>query len=311
MVLCETIYLRDTDNGKMDIYKFITVQDLIKRGAVADLYDGKVGFVYANDKSLLFEGIKDTNIDAYYFLLVQEGTARVEIDMRVTDMNAREIFLFTPFSVVDLKNVSEGFSVLCLFIERALFERIPNYSRFHGLSNQIGISKIMLESQSFHQIENTFFVFASYISRKHTFQEGLTLVLSNFFLLQIIEELYGLKSDAPMHIRHKDELIQRFFDLLSIHHKEQHGIRFYADALCVSTTYLSRIIREATRKTVYYYIAEKIFTSARHLLACTDYTIADIANKMNFSDQSAFGKFFKAKAGVSPAQYRKLLGNRH
>ncbi|HIZ84949.1 MAG TPA: helix-turn-helix domain-containing protein [Candidatus Coprenecus stercoravium] len=99
------------------------------------------------------------------------------------------------------------------------------------------------------------------------------------------------------------------FATIAISSKEQHVIQFYAGALCVSTTYLSRIIREATQKTVYYYIAEKIFTSARHLLACTDDTMADIANKMNFSDQSAFGKFFKAKAGMSPAQYRKLLGN--
>lgn len=73
------------------------------------------------------------------------------------------------------------------------------------------------------------------------------------------------------------------------------------------TTYLSRIIRETTHKTAYYYIGEKLFTSARHLLACTDYTIAEIAGQMNFSDQSAFGKFFKAKAGVLPAQYRGVL----
>lgn len=57
----------------MDIYKIITVNDLIKRTAVTDLYKGKVGFVYADNKSHLFEEIKDTNIDAYYFLLVQEG----------------------------------------------------------------------------------------------------------------------------------------------------------------------------------------------------------------------------------------------
>lgn len=293
----------------MSIYKYITVKDLIAKDAVTNLYMEKMGFVHANNKSRIFKEIRDTNIDAYYFLLVQKGTASVEIDMRWMDMQEGEILLLTPFSIVNFRNIAESFSVLCLFIERSLFERIPNYNRFHALLTQTGISKIRLETRSFHPIENTFSVFATYISRKHTFHEGLTLVLSDFLLLQIIEELYSLKSDVPIHIRHKDELTQQFFNLLSIHYKEQHGIQFYANALCVSTTYLSRIIRETTQKTVYYYIAEKIFTSARHLLACTDDTIADIANKMNFSDQSAFGKFFKAKAGMSPAQYRKQLGN--
>ena len=46
----------------MDIYKIITVNDLIKRTAVTDLYKGKVGFVYADNKSHLFEEIKDSNL---------------------------------------------------------------------------------------------------------------------------------------------------------------------------------------------------------------------------------------------------------
>ena len=80
----------------MDIYKIITVNDLIKRTAVTDLYKGKVGFVYADNKSHLFEEIKDTNIDAYYFLLVQEGTAHVEIDMCTMDMHKNCLLYTSP-----------------------------------------------------------------------------------------------------------------------------------------------------------------------------------------------------------------------
>ena len=199
----------------MSIYKYITVKDLIAKDAVTNLYMEKMGFVHADNESRIFKEIRDTNIDAYYFLLVQKGTASVEIDMRWVDMREGEILLLTPFSIVNFRNIAESFSVLCLFIERSLFERIPNYNRFHALLIQTAISKIRLESRSFHPIENTFSVFATYINRKHTFHEGLTLVLSDFLLLQIIEELYSLKSDVPIHIRHKDELTQQFFNLLS------------------------------------------------------------------------------------------------
>ncbi len=46
------------------------------------------------------------------------------------------------------------------------------------------------------------------------------------------------------------------------------------------------------------------------LLTRTDYTAQQIAEELNFSDQSAFGKFFKSKAGVSPHIFRLKGVNR-
>lgn len=74
----------------MSIYKYITVKDLIAKDAVTNLYMEKMGFVHANNESRIFKEIRDTNIDAYYFLLVQKGTASVEIDMRWMDMREGE-----------------------------------------------------------------------------------------------------------------------------------------------------------------------------------------------------------------------------
>ena len=37
-------------------------------------------------------------------------------------------------------------------------------------------------------------------------------------------------------------------------------------------------------------------------------SVQQVAEMLGFSDQSAFGKFFKRECGVSPAQYRKRQG---
>ncbi|MBM6713561.1 helix-turn-helix domain-containing protein [Phocaeicola coprocola] len=47
-----------------------------------------------------------------------------------------------------------------------------------------------------------------------------------------------------------------------------------------------------------------LYAEACRLLTRTDYTAQQIAEVLNFSDQSAFGKFFKSKAGVSPHIFR-------
>ena len=294
---------------RMNNYGYLNVSDLIGKGFVTNLHIGMFGFAHLNSGSVsFFEATRDANINAYYFLLVEDGQAVLDIDLYPTDVQKQDLLLLNPFSIIRPKEISSDFFAMCLFIDRTVFERIPNYSRFHGLVNRTGTCKIPLDNPSFGSIGNTLSVFSSYLNHEHTFQEGLTLVLSDFLLLQINEELHARLDGAAMHIERKDGLVQRFFNLIADHHREQHDLQFYASRLCVSTTYLSRIVRETTHRTAYHYIAEKLFLSSRHLLACTDYTVAEVASQMHFSDQSAFGKFFKSKAGVSPALYRKKLG---
>lgn len=86
-------------------------------------------------------------------------------------------------------------------------------------------------------------------------------------------------------------------------YRMHHDIGFYADALHISTTYLSRIIRNITGKTVRFHIAKLVCADARKLLESTDISIKEIAVSLGFSDQSVFGKFFIARMGISPLKY--------
>jgi AraC-like DNA-binding protein len=47
--------------------------------------------------------------------------------------------------------------------------------------------------------------------------------------------------------------------------------------------------------------------AAARLLRNPDMTIQQIAVELSFSDQSAFGKFFRKHTGTSPLKYRQKL----
>lgn len=87
-------------------------------------------------------------------------------------------------------------------------------------------------------------------------------------------------------------------------YRQHHDIGFYAESLYISTTYLSRIVKHITGHTVRFHISELLCADARKLLECTDLDIKEIAEKLGFSDQSVFGKFFVKKTGVSPMKFR-------
>lgn len=61
-----------------------------------------------------------------------------------------------------------------------------------------------------------------------------------------------------------------------------------------------------TGQTVSDLIFQLIFSEAKLLLQSPAASIQQIAEQLHFSDQSAFGKFFKRKGGISPAEYRKI-----
>ena len=87
--------------------------------------------------------------------------------------------------------------------------------------------------------------------------------------------------------------------------KEMLGqINFYADQMNITSTYLSRIVKEVSGNTVNGYLQSFLYGEACKLLRMTDMTIGEISFELNFKDHSAFTNFFKMKSGVSPKEYR-------
>ena len=101
-------------------------------------------------------------------------------------------------------------------------------------------------------------------------------------------------------------LYERFMKLLEQHHKEEYTVNFYADRLCITPKYLSSVIHGITGKHATEWIQEYRVLVAKVALRSTDNSLADIAELLNFSTSSHFGRFFKLHTGYSPREYQKL-----
>ncbi|UYW02326.1 helix-turn-helix domain-containing protein [Flavobacterium agricola] len=104
----------------------------------------------------------------------------------------------------------------------------------------------------------------------------------------------------------EDVYFQQFLTLILKHYKTEHLVQFYADHIHITSHYLTQIVKKLTGQTVSDFIFDLLYSEARQLLKQPDLTVQEIADILNFSDQSAFGKFFKRKSGMSPLSFRKL-----
>jgi AraC-like DNA-binding protein len=101
-----------------------------------------------------------------------------------------------------------------------------------------------------------------------------------------------------------DVLMDRFIKLVEENFREQRDIGFYADRLCLTPKYLSKVIKESSGALAGEWIDNYVVLEAKVLLKSTCMTIQQISDEMNFPSQSFFGKYFKRVVGMSPKEYR-------
>ncbi len=101
------------------------------------------------------------------------------------------------------------------------------------------------------------------------------------------------------------DIYNRFVSLVAEHYRTAHDVAFYADRLCITTRYLSGVTDKVVSKSPKQIIADYIMSEAKTYLGTTRLTIQEIADRLGFSSQVLFCKFFKAQEKTSPSDYRK------
>ena len=102
----------------------------------------------------------------------------------------------------------------------------------------------------------------------------------------------------------EDEVLDKFFRLLTDYHAQERSVSFYADKLCLSPKYFSKLIKKASGRRATDWIDTYVILEAKSCLKNTGLSIKQIVSKLNFADQPSFTKYFKARTGLTPAQYR-------
>lgn len=80
-----------------------------------------------------------------------------------------------------------------------------------------------------------------------------------------------------------------------------------ADHVGMSTAHFSRLFKETVGLTPYQYVLRERVRQAQHLLGTTDASIADIALRVGFANQSHLTRRFRSIAHTTPAAYRKAV----
>lgn len=204
--------------------------------------------------------------------------------------------------------VSKDYSALSLISDEAVAYEIP-YARNVFTSSYFSSfphnnNKITFTEKEAKLVETRLREIIYYVNSDHQFKNECLYSLYSLFLLDLLNAQNRFNKDFELNT-HPADLFFRFKRLLAANFKSHHDISFYADALAVTSIYLSRIVKRFSGQTVKKNIDRLLVMEAIHLLASTDIPIAIIAEKLYFANPSSFSKFFTKHKGISPSEYRK------
>lgn len=114
--------------------------------------------------------------------------------------------------------------------------------------------------------------------------------------------------DAEEPAMPKDELMERFRQLIDGNYLTLHKPNDYAELLAVSPGTLTKRCTKYFKKPPTHLITERLILEAKRQLHLTRKSIKEIAYALNFSDEFYFSRVFKKFTNVSPQAFRDKTG---
>lgn len=137
-------------------------------------------------------------------------------------------------------------------------------------------------------------------NKNKTYKYEVLVMLSYLWLL--ILKNVEIPNDLPDNII--NVRIRKFLQYIEMHYSENITLDELAQSANVSKSECLRCFKSSLQTTPYKYLMDFRLSKAVQLLKETDLPISEVSEKSGFSQQSYFGKCFKAKVGCSPSQYR-------
>lgn len=250
---------------------------------------------------------KPHKFDFFLVAYHKAGSAILEIDMEKYDLSEpANIIRLLPGQIVAFNNTSPDFDVDVVIMSKSF---VDNLLVFANGSVPFSFDKRLNAVVRIGEREKMASMFIKAI--RHILDENAENPYKSKIVQHVMmaifyssENLSRTEVEKPR--TNADILSKEFLALVKEHFREERQLKFYADKMCITPRYLSRVVKECTQFSAADWIERFVVLEARALLKSTNMTVQQISDELNFPSQTFFGKYFKRRVGLSPKEYRRI-----
>lgn len=249
-------------------------------------------------------------IDSLVILICNNGTGKMSIDLQEYDICPDTLITINPHNYLSFYDFSPDMScqvVICSL--RVVEEILPKLTDLLPIIMRNRQEPVRhLDTDEAEKIRSFFnFIKSTIEGPRTTFMKQKVVCILQACLYEIMDISSGHNPDKPFKGSRKEEIMAKFILNVCEHFTRERQVGFYANELCITSKHLSAVVKETSGRTAGEWIESYVILEAKMLLRTTDLTVQEIASRLNFANQSFFGKYFKHLTGYSPTEYRANL----
>ena len=277
----------------------------------------------SDDFHIMDVSIKDSNrilalpfrMDAYMVIYCVQGHVKLSVNLSEYDLRSGMVFLNHPGNIMRVNQLvetgNEDLRYVCVLMSKDFVNNLMvDINRI--LTQDLSLMDnptLLLNDAQIAMLKEHVHLMINLVQSDSTLKlESLRSVLSSLFYYvagawALRDEVTKSSTKNAVSGRSKT-VFDQFIKLVNENFVMYRNVGFYADRLSLTPKYLSRIIKEASGRSAPEWIDDYVILEAKNLLKYSGLAIKEIVYKLNFPSQSVFYKFFKARTGMTPTEYK-------
>lgn len=235
------------------------------------------------------------------FLHILSGQATYRINLLDYTMCQGDFLVLPSDTIVEVVNITDDYAV-----EALLIIDLPGVD--HETAKRlfpIDVLHISLSNDDIKRMGAYFDLLSMQMTREEHSDSAIS-----FLVLSIMVDLNKLQrtlvsSSSHRKLSRSEVIMSEFVTLLRQHGTTQRSIPFYASQLALTANHLSDVVRQQSGLSVMDWLHRTTITEAKVLLKHSDLMIYEIGECLNFTEPTAFNRYFKKHVGMTPLEYRE------
>ena len=264
---------------------------------------------------ILFEDItkvplpnSPSRMKALFLALCTSGHAQYTVDTKMHEVSAGDVIIISEEQVVADYKLSDNCKGIALIMSYNFFQNIV--SGIHELSPLFLFARthpvFHLDDNQTKALENDI----EHIKEKiadvgHRFRRELVVTMLKALIIDMSNIIYQFQQVGDEMQTRAEVIFRDFIQAVEKNYRTERRVSWYAQQLCITSKYLSETVRTVSRRTPSDWLDSYVTRELRVMLRNSTMSIKQIADELNFANQSFLGKYFKEHVGMSPSKFRK------
>lgn len=239
-------------------------------------------------------------------VIVFKGSVRFNVNFREFVATENSCLIISEGTIVENVVYEKGCRVIFISFSQSELNG-PNASSQHNVHRLYALQVVLVRllPQHLEMMRTAYQMLRTVLSdSSFAFNRDATAFSCLALITNIIMQASERQPELTTKTTRRDEIVARFLQCVADNYRSHRELSFYAGQLCLSLKYMSHIIYDQTGRHPSQWIKDYVILDAKSMLRSGRYSVQQVADELNFPNQSFFGKYFKEAVGVSPKKWK-------